>query len=189
MYLGVRGKVDSLAHHNLIFSKDWKLNFKEIFDEPNWPTDPSIYVSAPSKTDPTVAPEGNENLFVLVPIAAGLSYDEAQIESYADSVIQTLESVMDIPNLRERIEYKRIYSVKDFTRDYHAYKGSALGPAHTLMQTAFFRPNNVSKKVKHLYFVGASTNPGIGMPICLISAQIAYKRILNITDPHPLKKL
>jgi len=96
---------------------------------------------------------------------------------------------MNLPDLKKHIEYKKIYCVKDFERDYHSYKGSALGLAHTLTQSAIWRPNNVSKKIKDLYFVGANTNPGIGMPICVISAETVYKRILNITDPEPLKKI
>ena len=96
---------------------------------------------------------------------------------------------MAIPDLGKRIIYKRIYAVDDFVKDYNAFKGSALGLAHSLSQTAIFRPNNINKKVKNLYYVGAGTNPGIGMPICLISAELAYKRIENITDPAPLQTL
>ena len=189
MYIGMKDQVPSLTHHNLIFSKDWEKNFSQIFDKPQWPEDPSLYVCCPSKTDPTVAPQGKENLFVLVPIASGLEYDEASLAMYKDKILSTMEKEMNIPNFKNRIEYMRVYSVKDFAKDYNAYKGSALGLAHTLMQTAFFRPNNRSKKVNNLYYVGAGTNPGIGMPICLISAELAYKRIMNIKDPHPLEKL
>jgi phytoene desaturase len=81
------------------------------------------------------------------------------------------------------------YSVKDFILDYNAFKGTALGLAHTLGQTAIFRPNNIHPKIKNMYYVGAGTNPGIGMPICLISAELAYKRIENITHPFPLEKI
>ncbi len=189
MYLGVEGKVPSLAHHNLLFSKDWKKNFKQIFDTPEWPDSPSIYISAPSKSDDTVAPIGKENLFVLVPIGSGMKYTETEEEQYAEKVLSIIEVSMNVPDLRKRIVYKRIYSIKDFERDYNSFKGTALGPAHTLLQTASFRSNNKSKKVKNLYYVGAYTNPGIGMPVCLISAQLVYKRILGIEDPAPLTTL
>lgn len=188
MYLGVKGKVPTLTHHNLLFSKDWKQNFSEIFDNPMWPTDPSLYVCAPSKTDKTVAPDGHENLFVLVPIASGLKYTEKQLEKYADQVLQTMEQEMKIPDLRSRIVYKRLFSVKDFDTRYNSYQGTALGLAHTLRQTAIFRPNNISKKVKKLYYVGAGTNPGIGMPITLISAELMYKRLINDKSAGPLTK-
>ena len=186
MYLGIKGKVDSLVHHNLLFSQDWKTNFKQIFDDPMWPEDPSLYVCAPSKTDPNVAPKGAENLFVLVPIAAGLEYTEEQLQEYADKVLTIMQEEMDIIDLKDRIIYKRLYSVKDFQQDYNAYKGTALGLAHTINQTAIFRPNNYSKKVKNLYHVGAGTNPGIGVPIQLISAEMVYKRIAKIKQDSPL---
>jgi phytoene desaturase len=179
LYLGVKGKIPTLTHHNLIFAKDWRQGFGEIFDNPQWPTDPSIYICMPSTTDPTVAPEGYENLFVLVPMAPGLTATESELQAYAEKTLQTLEAVADIPNLRERIVYQRIFWAKDFIENYNNFKGTALGLAHTMRQTAILRPSNVSKKVKNLYFTGANTNPGIGMPICLISAELAYKRIIK----------
>jgi len=189
LYLGVDGRIPTFEHHNLLFSENWKENFEQIFKKSEWPTDPSLYICAPSKTDSSVAPEGKENLFVLVPIAPGLKYDDEFLNNYADFVIKEIEENMGVPDLGERIVYKRIYAVNDFIEDYNAYKGSALGLAHTLGQTAIFRPNNVNKKVKGLYYVGAGTNPGIGMPICLISAELAYKRIENIKDPSPLRTI
>lgn len=189
MYLGVDGEIPSLQHHNLLFSQNWNENFTQIFKKPEWPTDPSLYVCAPSKNDATVAPEGKENLFVLVPVAAGLDHTDEFLEEYSKTIIREMQDKMDIPNFENRIEYKRIYAVKDFIKDYNAFKGSALGFAHTLGQSAIFRPNNINKKVKNLYYVGAGTNPGIGMPICLISAELVYKRIENIKDPSPISKI
>jgi len=90
---------------------------------------------------------------------------------------------------RIKIEFQRIYTASDFASDYNSYRGTALGLAHTIWQTAIFRPNNFSKKVKELYYVGAGTNPGIGTQICLISAELVYKRIHGIKDPEPLKEL
>jgi len=189
LYLGINKKLDSLQHHNLLFSKDWDRNFKEIFNHHDFPTDPSLYVCAPSKTDADVAPAGHENLFVLVPIAAGLDYSDATLAQWTTRTLTLMETAMGLTDLRSHIVYQRSYCVKDFARDYNSYKGTALGPAHTLLQSALWRPNNVSKKVRDLYYVGAYVNPGIGMPICIISAQNAYKRIMGITDPHPLTTL
>jgi phytoene desaturase len=189
LYLGVDGVIPSLQHHNLLFAQDWTKNFSQIFKKPEWPTDPSLYVCAPSKSDTTVAPVGKENLFVLVPIAAGLTHTDESLKEYADKTISQMEEYMDIPNFKNRIEFQRIYAVNDFIKDFNAFKGSALGLAHSLGQTAIFRPNNINKKVKNLYYVGAGTNPGIGMPICLISAELVYKRIEKITDPAPLGKI
>jgi phytoene desaturase len=189
MYLGVKGEYKNLKHHNLLFAKDWKHNFAQIFDRPAWPDDPSLYVCAPSKTDKSVAPAGHENMFVLVPIAPGLKYTEKQLEKYADKVLETMESEMKLPNLRENIVFKELFSVKDFKQRYNSQDGTALGLAHTLKQTAIFRPNNVSKKVDSLYYVGAGTNPGIGMPITLISAELMYKRLIGEKTSGPLDKI
>ena len=179
MYLGVKGKVDSLTHHNLLFSPDWKKNFGEIFDTPQWPSEPSLYICAPSKTDPTVAPPGDENLFVLVPIPAKLNYTDADLEFQSDRFLEIIEREMNCPDLRERIIYKRVFCSKDFTAHYNKLGGTALGLAHTIKQTAILRPNNQSKKVENLLYVGGDTNPGIGMPIQLISAELALKRLIG----------
>lgn len=189
MYLGVSEKLPSLIHHNLLFSEDWRKNFDDIYKDPCLPDEPSLYVCAPSFTDASVAPQGKENLFVLVPIASGLSIKDEDKEKYADRILALMETEMNLPGLREKIEYKRIYSVDDFAVDYNSLKGSALGLAHTLRQTAIFRPKNKSKKVENLYYVGAGTNPGIGTQICLISAELAYKRVLGITTAEPLEAL
>lgn len=189
MYLGIKGKIPSLVHHNLSFCQDWKKNFSEIFDTPQLPNDPSYYVCAPSVTDPTVAPKGHENLFVLVPVAPGVMPSEKELDSYGDKILALLAKDFAIPDLKERIVFQRNYTSKDFISDYNALGGSALGLAHTIKQTAIFRPNNVSRKLKNLYYVGANTNPGIGMPICLISAELAYKRITGDTSSGPLSSL
>lgn len=187
MYLGVKGKLPTLTHHNLLFSQDWQRNFGEIFDHPQWPADPSLYICAPSKTDPSVAPKGHENLFVLVPIASNLDYNERTLQAYADKIIDNIEASMGLKNLRKKIVYQRLFSVHDFAERYNSYGGSALGLAHTLRQTAIFRPNNTSKKVKNLYYVGANTNPGIGMPTTLISAELMYKRLIGDRSSGPLR--
>ena len=185
MYLGVEGRTPQLAHHNLLFSTDWKHAFGQIFDRPAWPDDPSVYVCAPSTTDPTAAPAGHENLFVTVPIAPGLEYKPAELEARADAVVDLIARSMGVPDLAARVRYRRLFSVADFAERFHAYGGSALGLAHTMGQTAFLRPDTVSRKVPNLFFVGAGTNPGIGMPTCLISAQLAYKRMIGDATAGP----
>ncbi len=189
LYLGVKGALPQMEHHNLLFTKNWEKGFGEIFKNPAWPEDPSMYICMPSKTDASIAPEGHENLFVLVPIASGLTYDEDFAKTYGDKVLAEIAQYYNIPDLSERIVVRHHYSVKDFIIDYNAFKGTALGLAHTLGQTAIFRPNNVHPKIKNMFYVGAGTNPGIGMPICLISAELAYKRIEDITHPFPLDSI
>lgn len=189
LYLGVKEKLPSLIHHNLLFSEDWRKNFDDIYKDPVLPDEPSLYICCPSVTDPTVAPDGKENLFVLVPIASDLFVSEEKKQEYADKIITLIEKEMDLPDLRQKIEFMRIYTADNFLADYNSYKGTALGLAHTLWQTAIFRPNNYSKKVKDLYYVGAGTNPGIGTQICLISAELVYKRLHGIKTAEPLKEL
>ncbi len=177
IYLGVGGKLPSLAHHNLFFNPNWQQNFKEIEDSTVWPSQPNFYVSKPSQTDASLAPSGHEALSILVPIAAGLSYTTKQISQFADKVLKTLGTQAGVKDLQKRIVYQKLFAVEDFKERFNAPEGTALGLAHTLRQTAFFRPNNVSKKVKNLYYVGADTRPGIGLPMTLISAELVYERL------------
>lgn len=188
MYLGLNTTVPDLTHHNLRFGKDWKQNFREIFDTPQLPNDPSYYVCKPTHTDTNVAPEGQDILFTLVPIPAGLTVTADIKIEYRNKIINMMKSDLNLPDLENMIVYERSYWGDDFGRDYNAYKGTALGMAHTLKQT-LLRPGNTSKKIKNLLYVGAGTNPGIGMPICLISSELAYKRIEHITHPNPLTDL
>jgi len=190
LYLGVRGGLPQLQHHTLLFTADWEENFTAIFGKETFiPAPASMYVCKPSATDPDVAPEGHENVFVLVPIppdpGLGGSGDE-QLEKAADAVIGQLSEWAGIPDLAERIVVRRMYGPADFERDYHSWKGTSLGPAHTLRQSAFFRAGNVSRKVQGLYYAGASTIPGIGIPMCLISAELVVKRLRGDTGTGPL---
>jgi len=176
LYLWVRGKVENLEHHTLLFNYDRKASFGQIFDKCEAPDDPSLYVCCPSKTDSTVAPEWDENLFVLVPFPPGISMSEEQKQSYRDKVITLIETTIG-EIFSDRIVHERLFMNDDFEKRYHAYKGTALGLAHTMMQTAIMRPNTKSKKVKKLYYTGGYTNPGIGMPMCLISGKLATDRL------------
>ncbi|TLM87709.1 phytoene desaturase family protein [Pseudarthrobacter sp. NamE5] len=190
LYLGVRGELPQLEHHTLLFTCGWEENFRAIFGRKTFIPEPaSMYVCKPSATDPTVAPDGHENVFVLVPIPAdpGLGGSgEEQIERVADAVIQQLSDWAGIPDLAERIVLRRSYGPADFERDYHSWKGTSLGPAHTLRQSAFFRAGNASRKVQGLYYSGGSTIPGIGIPMCLISAELVIKRLRRDLSTGPL---
>jgi phytoene desaturase len=176
LYLGVKGKLESLAHHTLFFDNDWQEHFDEIFEKPSWPKRPSYYVCAPSKTDSSVAPRGCENLFILVPVAAGLADDDAQREAYTEQIITHFETVTG-ESIRDRLIVKRAFSQRDFTALYNAYKGTALGIAHTLLQSAVFRPAPRSKKVRGLFYTGQYTTPGIGVPMCIISGTVVSELV------------
>lgn len=172
MYLGVKKRLEKLAHHNLHFQADWNAHFDTIFKQPAWPEDPCFYVSCITKTDPDMAPPGRENVFVLVPVAAGLDDTDAVRAAYAEKVVRHVERITG-EEIAPHIEVQRIFSQRDFAGDYHAWKGTALGISHTLMQTAVFRPAMRSRKVANLYFAGQYTHPGIGVPMVLIAAEVA----------------
>jgi phytoene desaturase len=195
LLLGVEGELPELAHHTLMFVDRWKANFEAIFGADAHIPDPaSIYICRPSATDETVAPAGHENLFVLVPIPAdpslgrgGIEGDgDPRIEAAADQVIAQISEWAGIPDLADRIVVRRTITPGDFLHDLHAWRGNSLGLAHTLNQSAVFRPRNASKKVRGLVYAGASTLPGIGLPMCLISAELVLKRLRGDRSPGPL---
>lgn len=178
VFLGLKGKVKGLSHHNLFLEEDWMKHFDQIFKKPDWPQAFSYYVSCPSKTDPTVAPKDGENLFILVPVAAGLP-DTSQIrKEFYLKLIRQLEIHIG-ENIQDKIVVKKIFTINDFANRYNAYKGTALGLTHTLFQSAFFRPHIKSKKIKNFYYTGQYTHPGIGVPMALISAEIVTNRIIK----------
>ncbi len=172
LYLGVNRRLGGMDHHNLYFSEHWERHFDTIFRRPAWPDNPSFYMSCISKTDPGSAPPGQENVFILVPVAPGLDDTDEVRERYADQVIDHVER-MTGESLRGSIAVQRIYSHRDFMDDYHAYRGTALALAHTLMQTAVFRPGCRSRKVGNLFYTGHYTHPGVGVPMVVIAAQVA----------------
>ena len=178
LYLGVKGKLKNISHHNLYFEDSWEEHFKTVYGKSTWPDKPSLYFHCPSVTDLKVAPEGCETMMVLVPVAAGLDDSQKTREMYYLKTIKTIETIIG-EKITDRIIMKKIFAHSDFTQAYNAYKGSAFGIAHTLFQTALFRPRNRSAKVNNLYYAGQYTNPGVGMPICLISAQIVKNAILR----------
>lgn len=177
-YVGVNKKIENLEHHNLYFDTDFKQHSEEIYSKAQWPSDPLFYLCCPSKTDDTVAPEGMENLFFLVPIATGLLDSDAQREVYFEKILKRVEAHTGVA-FAENIIYKKSYCVNDFVKDYNAYKGNAYGLANTLMQTAVLKPSLRNKKVSNLFYTGQLTVPGPGVPPALISGQIAAKEIIT----------
>jgi phytoene desaturase len=177
-YLGVDKKVPGLNHHTLFFDNNLKQHSEEIYVDPKWPEQPLFYVCCPSKTDPEVAPEGKENVFILMPIAPGLEDTEAIREEYYHRLMDRLEDFVG-EDIRNHVIYKKSYCVTDFVNDYNAYKGNAYGLANTLMQTAILKPRMKSKKLNNLFFAGQLTVPGPGVPPSIISGQVAAKELLK----------
>jgi 1-hydroxy-2-isopentenylcarotenoid 3,4-desaturase len=193
IYLGIDGDVPELEHHTLLFARDWRRGFGAIFGRrPRVPDPVSLYVCKPSGVDADVAPAGSTNLFVLVPIAADPSLGsggDAALEELADRVVGQLAGWAGIPDLASRIRVRRTVGPGDFDREFNSWRGTALGPAHTLRQSAFWRTRNASRRVSGLYYVGGSTTPGIGLPMCLISAEVLVKRLLGDSSTEPLDEL
>ena len=187
MFIGVEGELPMLTHHTLLFVDSWRENFSAIYKNGTLPQPASLYICNPSKTDPSLAPKDHENLFVLVPLPAGVPLAEDQLEQLADEYVDQISQMIHVDNLSERITYRACYGPDDFEIDYNSWLGGALGgQSHLLKQSAIFRTPNKSKKVKNLYYVGAGTTPGIGLPMCLISAQLVAKRILGDKSSGPL---
>ncbi len=178
LYLGLNKQIKRFIHHNLYFHPKWDKHFEDIFDDPKWPDDFSYYVSCISKTDKKTAIKNGENVFVLIPVAPDLEDTKKTREKYFNKTIKHIEYLTG-ENLRDHIVVKRIFAHNDFSYRYNAYKGTALGLAHTLKQTAVFRPKHESKKVNNLYFTGHYNHPGIGVPMVIISSQILADIIKN----------
>lgn len=177
-YLGVSKKIKKLIHHNLFFDRDFETHASEIYDRPQWPKEPLFYVCCPSKTDPAVAPEGMENLFVLIPIAPGLEDTPELREHYYHRIMDRMEKVCG-DNIKDSVVFKRSYCINDFVSDYNAYKGNAYGLANTLSQTAVLKPSVRNKHLDNLFYAGQLTVPGPGVPPALISGKIAAQQTMN----------
>ena len=177
-YWGIKGKVENLIHHNLFFHEDFKKHADEIYTNPKWPENPLFYVCVPSKTDDSVAPEGYENMFVLIPIAPGLEDTQKLRDKYRAIILDKIQEITG-QDLQSKIVLERSYCLKDFVADYHALKGNAYGLANTLSQTAIFKPRLVHPKIANLAFAGQLTVPGPGMPPSLISGQLAAEHLID----------
>lgn len=175
-YIGLNKKLKGLSHHNLFFDQDFGPHAKDIYEHKRWPDNPLFYLSVTSKTDPSVAPSGGENLFILIPVAVDLEDNETIREQYYHTVMDRLEKLTG-QSVRDAVVFKRSYAHKDFISDYHAFKGNAYGLANTLMQTALLKPSLKSRKISNLYYTGQLTVPGPGIPPSLISGRVVAEEV------------
>ncbi|MFD2903726.1 phytoene desaturase family protein [Sphingobacterium anhuiense] len=178
-YLGINQTLPHLKHHTLFFENDLDEHIDCIYEDKKWPEKPLFYVCCPSKTDEGVAPNGKENVFLLMPLATGINDEETVREKYLAEMMTRLENHLGIRNLMSMIEYKRSYCVQDFISDYNAYGGNAYGLANTLGQTAVLKPKIRNKKIKNLFYTGQLTVPGPGVPPSIISGKIVSNEIIN----------
>lgn len=177
-YLGINKQLNSLQHHTLFFDEDLFEHSQQIYKHPEWPSKPLFYTCCTSKSDQHVAPRGHENLFLLMPIAPGLTDTEEIREHYFNIMIKRLEKQLN-QEILAYIDFKKSYCIKNFIEDYNAYKGNAYGLANTLTQTALLKPTIRNKKIKNLFYAGQLTVPGPGVPPSIISGKIAADQLIN----------
>lgn len=175
-YVGVNKRLTNVQHHNLFFDESLQEHGKQIYKNPSWPTAPLFYMSVPSLTDPSVAPEHHENVFFLIPIAPDLEDKEDQRDHYFELLLDRLKRLTG-NDIADHIVYKRSFSIQNFKDDYHAFKGNAYGLANTLSQTALFKPQIKNKKLQNFFYTGQLTVPGPGVPPSIISGEVVAKYI------------
>jgi len=184
LYLGTDKLYPQLRHHNFYLSSDYRRNFEEIFDARVPPSDPSFYINAPGRSDPSVAPPGCDNLFILVPIphlTDQMTWEDAQIERFKTKVYDRLEA-RGLMDLRKHVIVEEVVTPHEWRSQYNLKFGAAFGLSHGILQVGYFRPSNKSADVQGLYFVGASTVPGTGVPLVCLGAKLVTERILQ--DNH-----
>jgi phytoene desaturase len=192
-YWGVDKQYANIAHHNVFLGGDYKASFDQIFEDHTLPDVPSFYVHAPARTDPAAAPEGQETLYVLVPVGhldarTGQDWD-ALVNRARETVFARLAKEMGITDLRQHIKFEIVYQPKVWKERFNLEKGAAFGLSHNFWQVGYLRPHNRHKKYKNLYFAGASTHPGTGLPIVLLSARLTTERILKERGTIPVQNM
>lgn len=186
-YLGLKKELSQLKHHTLFFEEDFLQHSIDIYKQPKWPQKPLFYVCCPSRTDKSVAPEGHENLFLLMPLAPGIEDTPQLREKYFQLMMARLEKKVGEP-LLEHIDFKKSYCINDFINDYNSYKGNAYGLANTLRQTAIMKPRIRNKKLPNLFYTGQLTVPGPGVPPSLISGKIVANQLMKTLKTSTYEK-
>jgi len=177
-YVGINKKIEGLEHHNLFFDAPFDQHAEEIYDRPQWPANPLFYSTCASKTDTTVAPEGMENLVLLIPIAVNIEDTEEIREKYFNIMMDRLEHLTG-QQIKQHVIVKKSYAISDFKKDYNSFGGNAYGLANTLRQTAILKPSLKNKKISNLYYAGQLTVPGPGVPPSIISGLVAAKEVIK----------
>ena len=190
-YWGVDKIYPQLAHHNVFLGGDYKASFDSIFDGHTLPDQPSFYIHAPTRTDTSAAPSGQDTLYVLVPVghlddSVEQNWD-AIISRARQTVFDRIEKEMGITDLKDHIKFEIMNTPITWKRTYNLEKGAAFGLSHNFWQVGYLRPRNRHARIKNLYFTGASTHPGTGLPIVLLSARLTTERIMKELIPGLLK--
>jgi phytoene desaturase len=181
VYVGVRKKYPQLQHHTLIISKRYRELVKDIFDRKTLPEDFSMYLHVPSRTDPSMAPEGAESIYLLVPVphlGGEIDWSTATVP-FRDRILKFLEEDFGLEDFRKNIEVLETFTPVDFSGQLNATLGNAFSIEPRLTQSAIFRPHNRSEEIRGLYFVGAGTHPGGGVPGVLLGAEATEACIIE----------
>jgi len=180
LYIGTKRKLpDSWLHHNVVFGNDYAGSFDAIFEKKQVPADPSFYLNIPSRTDPSLAPAGKDAVYVLVPVPhrdAAIDWSVKGPQVRAQVMARLRELGLD---LEAETEVERVYTPDDLGSLWNLEKGSAFGLSHDFWQIGPFRPSNQDANVKDLFFVGASTQPGTGLPTVMLSARLVVQRMVK----------
>jgi phytoene desaturase len=182
-YWGVDKVYPQLDTHNVFLADDYRTSFDRIFNDHLLPDQPSFYVHAPARTDPSAAPFGEDTLMVLVPVGhldTSIDQDWDALQARARSaVIHRLEASTSIRDLEQHLKFEVSYTPRDWLNLFNLAKGAAFGLSHNFMQVGYLRPHNRHHTYRNLYFVGSSTHPGTGLPMVLLSARLTTERILK----------
>ena len=179
LYLGIEGRYDALDHHTILLSRDYKRNIAEIEAAERPPTEPSIYVQNPVRSDPAFGGPHHSSLYVLVPVGQCGAVDWAtEKAAFRDKVVARLEG-WGLTGLRDRIRYEKVVTPEDWRDDLDIYRGATFNLAHTLDQMLLFRPRNKFEGVEGVYLVGGGTHPGSGLPVIYEGARITSDLVLQ----------
>ncbi|WP_338870803.1 phytoene desaturase family protein [Myxococcus stipitatus] len=180
LYLGLRRKYPELLHHNVVFGRDYRGSFDDIFQRFRVPEDPSFYLNLPTRTDASMAPAGKDSLYVLVPVPHQHPSLDWKVEGpKVRAKVFARLAELGFPKLESDIEVERVFTPDDWAGTFNLARGSAFGLAQNFLQIGPFRPSNQDARVKNLFFVGASTQPGTGLPTVLISARLVTERLTD----------
>jgi phytoene desaturase len=181
-FWGVDKPYPQLGPHTLFLADDYRENFKSIMEDCSLPDNPSLYIHAPTRLDPTMAPAGQETLTAIVPVGHLSDENEQDWQALTDLArdhVYRRLALLGITDLQEHIKHETSFTPLSWHKRYNLTRGSTHGLSHNLTQLAYFRPSNRHPQYRNLYFVGASTRPGTGLPTAMVSGRLVSRRILD----------
>ncbi|MDA9472173.1 phytoene desaturase family protein [Enterococcus sp. 5H] len=182
LYLGLDKKYPVKSLHTIRFAADFEKNINDIFEDHRLPEDPSFYIYVPSSIDQSLAPDGQEGVYILVPVpelSQGVTWDETTTQEFRKNVLSLVKKETIFSDIEEHIIYEKCYTPKNFEQNFNAYNGATFGLKPTLKQSNYYRPHNKFDYADNLYFCGSSTHPGAGVPIVLTSAKLAVEELMK----------